>query len=166
MSDSPSDPGIRPAQEKELPELHRLDNEVFEFSPFPYFVLRQHFDAHGDHLLVRYEGESLQGYVLFATTSDHSVSWCLSLAVAQDRRGRGLGRKLMLEALRRLHRDGVHKARLAVEPANTAAITLYRSLGFLPEEGVRKDYFGPGEDRLIMALELRVRGTPDPPRTP
>ncbi|WP_367323171.1 N-acetyltransferase family protein [Streptomyces sp. HUAS ZL42] len=147
-------PEIRPAREDDLPELHRLDNEVFEFSPYPYFVLRQHFDAHGDHLLVLREGDSLLGYVLFATSANLSVSWCLSLAVAPHRRGRRLGRRLMSEALGRLRQEGVHEARLAVQPTNTAAIMLYRHLGFLPEEGVRRDYFGPGEDRTIMSLKL------------
>ncbi|MFF4830356.1 GNAT family N-acetyltransferase [Streptomyces sp. NPDC001315] len=157
MSDHDPDPDVRSTCEKDLLELHRLDNEVFESSPYPYFVLRQHFDAHHDQLLVLPEGESLQGYVLFATSSDRSVSWCLSLAIAPDRRGCGLGKKLMHEALRRLREAGVHEARLAVEPTNTAAITLYRSLGFSSEDSeefARKDYFGPGEHRLIMSLKL------------
>ena len=47
--------------------------------------------------------------------------------------------------------------RLTVEPANDAAILLYRSLGFRPEPpdgGMRRDYFGPGEDREVMCLVL------------
>ncbi|KMS68201.1 hypothetical protein ACM01_40035 [Streptomyces viridochromogenes] len=148
---------LRAVREDDLPELHRLDNEVFESSPYSYLVLRQHFDAHADHLFVLSEGESLRGYVLFATSSDRSVSWGLSLAVARDRRGGGLGRMLMNEVLDKLREDGVQEARLAVEPTNTAAIALYRSLGFAPEgkdDNVRRDYFGPGEDRLLMSLKL------------
>ncbi|MFE0672349.1 hypothetical protein [Streptomyces sp. NPDC058867] len=41
-----------------------------------------------------------------------------------------------------------------MEPTNAAAIMLYRSIGFTSEDRVRKDYFGPGEDRLVMALSL------------
>lgn len=154
MSDHDPDQAIRSACEEDLKKILHLDNEVFRSSPYSPLVLRQHFDAHADHLFVRYEGESLQGYVLFATRSDHSVSWCLSLAVAQDQRRRGLGRRLMRKALWQLGKDGVREARLAVEPNNTAAIGLYKRLGFSPEGGVHKDYFGKGEDRLIMSLKL------------
>ncbi|GAA1429474.1 GNAT family N-acetyltransferase [Streptomyces thermospinosisporus] len=147
-------PAIRSAREEDLPEIHRLDNEVFTSSPYSFLVLRQHFDAHGDHLLVRYEGESLQGYVLSAVRADRLAGWVHSLAVAREQRGRGLGRQLMEEALRRLDEAGVLEARLAVEPANTPAITLYEALGFSPDGAVQQDYFGPGEERLIMSLKL------------
>ncbi len=40
----------------------------------------------------------------------------------------------MTEILQRLSRDGIETVRLTVEPANRAAILLYRSLGFSPEE--------------------------------
>lgn len=142
----------RGATEADLPELLRVDREVFPDEPYPYFVLRQHFDAHGDRILVLDDGECLHGYVLFVTTSDGYVCWVLSLAVSADQRGRGLGRRLMLEVLRQLRRERVHEVRLTVEPTNAAAIMLYRSLGFSAEGGVRRDYLGPGEDRLIMVL--------------
>jgi ribosomal protein S18 acetylase RimI-like enzyme len=130
------------------------DAEVFPDDPYPYFVLRQHYDVHGDRILVLDDGETLQGYVLFVTTSDGCVSWILSLAVTPDQRGRGMGRRLMLEVLRQVRREGVHEVRLTVEPTNAAAIMLYRSLGFSSEEGVRRDYLGPGEDRIVMWLGL------------
>ncbi|MEU9054462.1 GNAT family N-acetyltransferase [Streptomyces sp. NPDC048384] len=144
----------RGVTEADLPELLRVDREVFPEEPYPYFVLRQHFDVHGDRILVLDDGDCLHGYVLFVTTSDGYVCWVLSLAVSADQRGRGLGKRLMLEVLRQLRRERVHEVRLTVEPANAAAIMLYRTLGFAAEGGVRRDYLGPGEDRLIMVLGL------------
>ncbi|WP_210589511.1 GNAT family N-acetyltransferase [Streptomyces sp. GESEQ-35] len=144
----------RGVTEADLPELLRVDREVFPDEPYPYFVLRQHYDVHGDGIFVLDDGESLQGYVLFATTSDGGVCWVLSLAVAPGQRGRGLGRRLMLEVLRQLRGEAVHEVRLTVEPANAAAIMLYRSLGFWSEEGVRRDHLGPGEDRIVMRMGL------------
>ncbi|MFR9799596.1 GNAT family N-acetyltransferase [Streptomyces sp. MS06] len=144
----------RGVTEADLPELLRVDREAFPEDPYPHFVLRQLFDLHGDRILVLDDGRSLHGYVLFATTSDGYVAWVVSLGVTRDLRGRGLGRRLMAEVLRQLRAEGVHEVRLTVEPANDAAVTLYRSLGFSSEQGVRRDYFGPGEHRLVMRLGL------------
>lgn len=167
MSDLFPDPDIRSVQEKELPELHRLDNEIFEFSPYPYFVLRQHFDAHGDHLLVLDDGKALQGYMLAATPPATGPTWLLSLGVARDQRGRGLGRRLMVEMLSRLRSEGVREFRLAVDPENERAVRLYTSLGFTPLGDPHEDYFGPNQDRLLMALSLPApvnrRGEPRRP---
>ncbi|GAA3854027.1 GNAT family N-acetyltransferase [Streptomyces sp. NPDC127159] len=145
---------MREVTEDDLPELVRVDQEAFPDDPYPYFVLRQLCDLHGDCLLVLEDGKSLHGYVLYVTTRDGYRSWIVSLGVTRDQRGRGLGRRLMLEVLRRLRGEDVREVRLTVEPANAAAIMLYRSLGFSSDEGVRHDYFGPGEDRLIMTLGL------------
>ncbi|MFD0436205.1 GNAT family N-acetyltransferase [Streptomyces sp. WAC 01325] len=145
---------MRGVTDTDLPELLRVDREVFPEDPYPYFVLRQHIDVHGDRILVLDDGEYLHGYVLFVTTSDGYVCWVLSLAVSADQRGRGLGKRLMLEVLRQLRRERVHEVRLTVEPTNAAAITLYRTLGFSTDGGVHRDYLGPGEDRIIMVLGL------------
>ena len=145
---------LRGITEADLPELLRVDRDAFPEEPYPAFVLRQFCDIHGDRILVLDDGEGLLGYILFVNTSDGYVSWIMSLAVTPHQQGQGLGRRLMVEALRRLRTESVHQVRLTVEPTNAAAIMLYRSLGFSSEQGVLKDYFGPGEHRLLMTLAL------------
>ncbi|MFI6625669.1 GNAT family N-acetyltransferase [Streptomyces sp. NPDC050528] len=132
----------------------RVDKDAFPEDPYPPFILRQLIEIHVDRTLVLDDGEGLLGYVFFVNTSDGYVSWIMSLAIIPHQRGHGLGRRLMVEVLRRLRTEGVRQVRLTVEPANTAAITLYRTLGFSSEDGVAKDYFGPGEHRLLMTLAL------------
>ncbi|MGQ5226401.1 GNAT family N-acetyltransferase [Streptomyces sp. yara] len=149
---------LRGALESDLPELRRLDEEVFQEVAYPAFLLRQLYDVYAEHFLVLDDGAGgLRGYVLAATTAFSRDSWILGLCVTEGDRRHGLGRELMTEILQRLRRDGTETVRLTVEPANRAAILLYRSLGFGPEEpddGLRRDYFGPGEHRRIMRLEL------------
>ncbi|MEU6480876.1 N-acetyltransferase [Streptomyces sp. NPDC047017] len=149
---------LREARESDLPELCRLDEEIFREVAYPGFLLRQLYDMYGPHFLVLDDGRGqLRGYVLAGTSAPSRDSWILGLCVAHDRRRVGLGRTLMVEVLDRLRRCGVEQVRLTVEPANRAANLLYRSLGFSPEppnSGLRRDYFGPGMDRRVLRLRL------------
>lgn len=143
---------IRAVAESELPELVRLDTEAFPAGPYPSFVLRQFFDAYGDHLLVLDDGADLLGYVFATAPNNHDVSWILSLAITPGLQGKGQGRRLMEAILDRLRSEDVKEVKLTVEPGNDTAVLLYRSLGFVPEGPPCKDYFGPGQHRLRMVL--------------
>jgi ribosomal-protein-alanine N-acetyltransferase len=147
--------GLRTVEEHELPDLARLDMEIFAGDAYPYFVLRQLFDVHGDRLKVVDDGSDLCGYVLVATRQGGNRSWILGLGTRKRCRGLGYGRRLMAEAIRMSAADGVHEIRLSVDPANTAAVQLYESFGFTRDHH-HDDYFGPGESRLIMALAVRI----------
>ena len=73
----------------------------------------------------------------------------LDLAVATERRGQGLGRRLLEELLTRMRARGVGGITLEVRRSNTVAIALYRRLGFVVE-GARPGYYPDGEDALLM----------------
>ncbi|WP_406353698.1 GNAT family N-acetyltransferase [Streptomyces sp. NBC_01635] len=140
-----------------MAELHILDERVFKEVAYPYFLMRQLVDIYSRHFLVLDDDEHIHGYVLAATSALSRESWILGLCVAMDHRGEGLGRLLMAAILKQLRSDGIHVVRLTVEPGNNVAVTLYECLGFVPEQpgnGFRSDYFGPGEHRLIMRLNL------------
>ncbi|MER6711661.1 GNAT family N-acetyltransferase [Streptomyces sp. NPDC006386] len=155
---SHGDARIRTVRAEDLAQLVRLDKEAFPANPYRHLVLRQFIDAYREGLLVLEGRAGLDGYVLVSRAVDGS-GWILSLGVARARRGRGLGRRLMTEALHRLGTDGAVEARLAVHPANEAALGLYKSLGFVAEGDVRRDYYGPGEDRLLLRLDLAGPGS-------
>jgi ribosomal-protein-alanine N-acetyltransferase len=145
---------IRAATEEDLPHIVRLDAEAFPADPYPYFVLRQLLASFPDFVFVVEDGEDLGGYVL-STPPNAARSWILSLGIAPDLRGQGLGRQLMTHILTHLRAEGVHSVSLSVEPGNDTAVALYESLGFAPDpDGPRKDYFGPDAHRLLMTLTL------------
>ena len=55
----------------------------------------------------------------------------LGLAVNKAGRGQGVGRSLMLAILKQAKEDGYHRLSLSVDPNNTEAVNLYKSLGFV-----------------------------------
>ncbi|MFB7930639.1 GNAT family N-acetyltransferase [Streptomyces sp. NPDC056039] len=145
---------LRTAAEEDLPHIARLDREVFGDAAYPFFVLRQLFDA-GFTLVVVDDSEGICAYAL--ALASEGRGWVLALAVGPGQRGTGLGRELMRETLCHLRSLRVREVLLTVELANASAIRLYRALGFTERGGATghvRDYFGPGEDRLLMSLTL------------
>jgi ribosomal protein S18 acetylase RimI-like enzyme len=106
------------------------------------------------HLLA-FEGSRLVGHVT-VQRERHPVTHhvgSLAIAVAADARGRGIGRRLMDEAIAWSTRVGIEKLVLSVYPHNDAAIALYRACGFVEEGRLarhsRKSY--GYEDEILMA---------------
>lgn len=144
---------IRTAQERDLTSVSELDRLVFGNLSYPRFVLRQLLDLHQDHWLIASRGAALCGYGLAVPSSDGSSGWLLGLCVHPDHRGLGLGLTLLTRSLDQLWQASVRIVRLTVQPGSGGLIRLYQSAGFRLEQTVR-DYLGPGEDRVIMALQL------------
>ena len=62
--------------------------------------------------------------------------WINYLAVAEECRRRGFGRRMMDAAEARLRAIGCPKINLQIRKSNAAAVGFYRSLGFLEDESV------------------------------
>ena len=144
---------MRGVELSDLEATTLLDQEIFKGDSYSYTVMRQFYDLYSRHFLVVDDGTDVQGYVLVGTALD-GRSCVLGLGVTQDRRGHGLGRRLMLRVLDLLRADGVHTVRLSVAPDNDTAIDLYKSLDFSTEGELQKNYFGPGGDRYLMVRQL------------
>ena len=77
-----------------------------------------------------------------------------NIAVRDDRRQHGFGKKLLVHALREAALAGFTRALLEVRTGNTAALALYASTGFR-ECGRRKGYYADtGEDALVLSRDL------------
>ena len=75
------------------------------------------------------------------------------VAVDPGQQRRGLGRRVLGALLLLAGQQGALHATLEVAPANTAALALYRRLGFR-DAGIRRGYYRNGEDALIQWLRL------------
>lgn len=77
----------------------------------------------------------------------------LNVAVHPDRRGTGVGRRLVDAVIAEGRRVGARAMFLEVRAGNVVARRLYRTLGFR-DLGIRRGYYGPGQDAIVMELRL------------
>jgi ribosomal-protein-alanine N-acetyltransferase len=80
----------------------------------------------------------------------------LNVAVHQSRRGSGVGRALVEAVIEEGRATRARTMFLEVRAGNVAARRLYRRLGFR-DLGVRRGYYGPGQDAIVMELKLDGR---------
>lgn len=90
----------------------------------------------------------------------YSVHWrvtdevhLLNVAVHPDRRGLGVGRILVDTLSAESRASGARVVFLEVRAGNRSARSLYGRLGFR-ELGIRRAYYGPGQDAIVMELRL------------
>lgn len=75
----------------------------------------------------------------------------MTIFVKDDYRKQHIGNLLLGYLIEELKKEKVESITLEVRPTNVAAITLYRSFGFL-DVAVRKEYYQDKEDALLMYL--------------
>lgn len=90
------------------------------------------------------------GFVIARVAGDEAE--ILTLAVAPEARGKGLGRALLNAAIVEAQRRGAGAIFLEVGTDNPAALALYAGLGFA-NVGSRKGYYG-GRDASLLRLLL------------
>jgi len=80
----------------------------------------------------------------------------LNVAVHPERRGLGHGRALVGAVIAESEVARTRVVYLEVRAGNVIARRLYRQLGF-KDLGVRRGYYGPGQDAIVMELRLGGR---------
>ncbi|MCH8565877.1 mycothiol synthase [Nesterenkonia sp. LB17] len=85
------------------------------------------FDPEG--FLLAWEGEELVGFH-WTKVQGAELGEVYVVGVVPGARGRGLGRSLTLAGIEHLHRAGLAAIMLYVDADNTAAVELYKKLGF------------------------------------
>lgn len=120
------------------------------------------------------EGWTKEGYFSFLIREDtlflavkedgHLLGYCgilllvwegeiLNISIKKSRRGQGLGRCLLEEAVKKCREKKLRDLYLEVRKSNRAAIHLYERLNF-KKMGIRPNYYShPIEDAVLMKLE-------------
>ncbi|NLY51872.1 MAG: GNAT family N-acetyltransferase [Firmicutes bacterium] len=96
-----------------------------------------------------------------AGVAECMISWqdprCVYLfgfSIGKEWRNQGLGTRFLQEIIRRLREQGFRALELTVSPNNAAAVRLYQGRFGFRTIGFHKEEYGPGEDRLLLRLDL------------
>jgi ribosomal-protein-alanine N-acetyltransferase len=137
---------------KDLPPVIEIDQMSFSL-PWPESSYRYEvqdnkasrcFVAQGD------DGRVLAMIVSWMIVDELHVA---TFATHRDYRRRGIGSRLLAEALNDAHAGGARRAFLEVRESNTAAQDMYRKFGFEVTGRRPKYYKDNGEDAVLMMLD-------------
>ena len=135
---------IRPCSEHDRPGVIALWEKVFPDDP-PHNAPAKVFDAklamRDDMLFVATDAGAVIGTAMAGY--DGHRGWLYTVAVAPDRRRRGIGAALVRHAVDALRAAGCTKVNLQIRATNTAVRGFYEALGFEAEE------------RLSMGMHVR-----------
>ncbi len=139
----------------DIPVLASYEKELFPYSPWSTAQFKEEFAgipttrfmsvAEADNQIVGYCGVFLPAPGVEADV--------LTVAVLPDFRRQGIAREFMRQIEEWAKDRGASALMLEVERSNSAAIGLYKSLGYL-QISVRMDYYGPGQDAFVMRKEF------------
>lgn len=140
---------IRPTTPADLGALTLLEQAAFS-DPWSSEMLTEAMASDGAVSLAATDSEgAIIGSVLGRVAADEGE--ILSIAVAPEARGLGLGRALLTRALAEMVAGGAESVWLEVRTSNEAAKAVYRAVGF-QAAGIRRGYYRrPHEDALVLS---------------
>lgn len=144
---SPSDPVIRQAERADLLAVVRIEEAAFP-QPWPIAAFEQHLGEPG--FLVAAD-EAVVGYIVADAVPNHGepLGHVKDLAVRSDRRGEGIGSRLLERALGVLGARAIGSVKLEVRAGNEPARRLYRAYDFVHRRTIPR-YYSDGEDAIVM----------------
>lgn len=135
--------------EAHIPAILQIESQA-NGAPWSERSFRNELDhSHGVFLVAILDG-SVVGYGGCWLVIDEAH--ITTVAVAEEHRRKGIGRRLMLEILELAKEKGMLASSLEVRAGNEAAITMYERLGYLAVSR-RKGYYPDNrEDAIVMWL--------------
>ena len=137
----------------DLPAIAGLEDEGFDHAAWSPDAWRGELQAHDRLVLVARSlaDDAVIGVAPFQPVFE--VGDLHRVVVRADRRGQGIGRRLVRAGAEWAGALGAERMMLEVDVTNVAARRLYGGLGFAPVSK-RREYYGAGRDALVMSLDL------------
>lgn len=138
---------VEAMREADVESVRRIEGTSFATTWPDEAFLNELKTNRSAHYLVARQGETVLGYAGVWLVLDEAH--ITSIAVEPDRRGGGLGKKLLYHLLKSCQSLGARWATLEVRVDNEVALNMYRRFGFA-RIGLRKGYYESGHDAVIM----------------
>lgn len=142
----PSRSGIHSVTDADIPVILAIEQDSYQY-PWSEGIIRDCMKT-GYFFYSWLDVEEIVGYGVLSCAANEAH--ILNLCVRSDRRGEGIGQRLLDHLLFTAKRQYVDTVFLEVRSSNPVAIRLYENNGF-NEIGRRKDYY-PAEDGREDAL--------------
>ncbi len=138
---------VEPMREGDVASVRRIEGSSFATTWPDEAFLNELKTNRSAHYLVARQREEVLGYAGVWLVLDEAH--ITSIAVDPERRGGGLGKRLLYHLLRSCQALGARWATLEVRVDNEVALKMYRRFGFA-RIGLRKGYYESGHDAVIM----------------
>ena len=143
---------IRRMTEHDIEPVWQIERDLFSMPWSKPSFLYEVSDSRVSYTIVAVEDGAVAGYAIAWFVEDELHIG--NMAIARDRQGRGLGKRLLEHLLEVAAARRIKYATLEVRASNVRAIRLYRSHGFRGIALRRGYYSDNGEDALVMLAEL------------
>lgn len=145
---------IRPATIDDLAAVMELETTSFPTDAWSIELMRSELAGDHTHYLVLEDEGEIVGYAGLRALAGDPDTDVQTIAVAEDRRGRGDGRRLLHSLLRIAVAAKAKHVFLDVRDDNAPARGLYEAEGFV-QIGRRPHYYQPDDvDAVVMRLDL------------
>lgn len=135
----------------DIEEIIKLEKKIF---PSPWTketfkdLLKLSKNCEG---LVAVMKENIIGYAVFWTVEEELH--IANIAVIEEYRRKGLGRRIVEMMMEKSHDDGVKYACLEVRESNRIAIQMYNDLGF-QKAGIRENYYSDNRENAVLMMKI------------
>ncbi len=145
---------LREANVEDLEQICRIERRSFS-DPYPRDLLRMLIVTSHVFLVAELKNGGIAGYVcgLIENMQNARVGHIVSIAVDPSFRHRGIGTRLLREAILRLKERGAKSVILECRESNIVAMRLYEKLGFKKVCRI-PHYYEDGEDAIVFKLDL------------
>lgn len=134
--------------DSDITPVYNVERKSFPY-PFGQNLIQNIYLAAPELCLILELNNEIIGFLLGGYTALPRQAHILSIAILQEYRGRGFGRKILTHFLNSIQNLNYTSVKLEVNVDNHKAIKMYEEFNFKIESKIRK-YYQDGSDAYLM----------------